>query len=270
MNNIKKLKKFDTKRIPRKFYNGLLKLFYKLGIDGNDFIDDFIHNYLSYAYKQSQKRTDIYLATGFGRRYLEKYLKEIKSIPKPTKKTNHKTLIGELMDLAEKYRNGIIPIYGKIGSFNSLFNKIKLPSKDITARSLLEKLIRVGVIEKIDNKHIHFITSLPPLGFNEPDDIIRILSNNMNRLCHTLLRNMNVEKNDDGVIQISIWSNSIDPKNHKGCTDSLREEVRKCMKNCEQILIGFEEKGLSKKTAEANNIEIGLSVFIFKNPNDTI
>ena len=266
MKNIISLKNFDLKKIPQKYHDGIIRLFYKLDIDGNEFIDDFIHSYISYAYEQSKKRSDVYLSTGFGRRYLENYLNKVKSKTKKLKKTNHKTLIAQLMEYAERQPDGIITIYGKHMSFSAAFNSIESYPNEITARSMLDKLVRVGVVERVDKKHIRFVTSLIATGLNDPDDIIRQLSDTLNRLCHTLLHNMDVERNDDGLTQISLWSDAIAPEDYQPCSDELRDEVRKCMKNCENILRKFEKKGLSKKTAEANNIELGISAFIFKNP----
>jgi len=266
MRNVLPIKNYDLKKISQKFHDGIIKLFYKLGIDGNEFIDDFIHSYISYAYEQSKKRSDVYLSTGFGRRYLENYLNKIKSKTKNLKTTNHKSLIAQLMEYAELHPNGIITINGKYRSFSAAFNAVDSYPNEITARSMLDKLIRVGVVERVDKKHIRFVTSLPAIGLNDPDDVIRNLSGTMNRLCHTLLHNMDTEKNNDGLTQMSRWSNAISPEDYQSCSDELRDEVRKCMKNCEYILIKYEKKGLLKKTAEAKNIELGISAFIFNNP----
>jgi len=266
MSQILDLKNFDLKKIPSKFHDALFILFYKLGIDGNEFIDDFIHGYIGYAYSQSRKHNDIHLSTGFGRRYIQNYINNIKSRTNPLKKISHKTLIKRLMEVAETSSGGIITIRGKENSFNAVFSSIDAYSKDITARSMIDKLIRVGVLEAVDKNHIRFVTSLLSTGLNDPDDIIRHLADNLNRLCHTLLYNMDVESNDDSLTQLTIWSDRINPEKQGLCIDALREETRNYLKNCERILLSYEQKGLDKKEVEALGIELGISTFIFNNP----
>jgi len=258
--------KFDLKKLPEKFYDGLSQLFHKLGINGNDVIDDFIHSYINYAYKQSKKRTDIYSSTGFGRKFVNNYFNNIKLKSKPQIAKNHETLISALQALFNSSKTGAINIRGKENSFNSAFNIVRQPYNNISAQAMLNKLIRVGILEKSDDKRIKLVTTLPTKGLNEPEDIIRLLTDNMNRLCHTLLHNMSIKENDDGLTQSSYWSNSIDPMHYESCKILLREEIRRCIKNCSVILDEFEKKGLSKEAAETKNIEFGVSAFIFKNP----
>lgn len=259
-------KKFDLKKMPEKFYDGLSQLFHKLGINGNDVIDDFIYSYINYAYKQSTKRTDIYSSTGFGRKFVNNYFNNIKLKSNSQIEKNHKTLISELQVLFSKSNTGVIKIRGKEDSFNSAFNLVRLPYNNITARAMLNKFITIGIVEKTDDSHIKFVSSLPTKGQNEPSDIIRLLTDNMNRLCHTLLHNMIVKENDKGLTQSSYWSSSIEPKHHQLCTNELREETRKYIKNCSLIIEKFEKKGFTQKTVETENEEIGVSAFIFKNP----
>lgn len=264
----------DTNKIHKKLYDGLSKLFYKLGVDGNVVVDDFIYSYLEYAFTQSSIKNDAYLSTGFGRKNINSFLEKTnlkkqsnqKTINQESIKSSYETLVGILETFAKSHKDEVIPIYGKYDSFNCAFNVIRKPSNNISAKSMLNKLIRVGILELVDPKHVKFITTLPTRGLNAPEDIVRLLSDNINRLCHTLLHNMSVEINDDGLTQSSYWSNSINPKNYEPCKTQLREQIRMCMKNCSKIIDSFEEKGFSKQDAESKNIEFGVSAFIFKNP----
>ena len=268
MLHILDIKNFDLKKIPPKFYDALFILFFKLGIDGNEFIDDFIRGYIAYVFNKTGKKNDIYAATGFSRRYIYNYVNDIISQNKSINNTNianHKSLIKRLMEIAENFPDGIIPIRGAHNSFHAAFSSIETFSKDITARAMMDKLIRVGVLEAVDKNHIRFVTSLLSTGLNDPDDIIRHLANNLNRLCHTLAYNMDVENNDDSLTQLTIWSDRISLEKQGLCIDDLREETRNYLKNCERILLSYEEKGLAKKEAEALGIELGVSAFIFNN-----
>lgn len=259
-------KKFDLKKIPKRFYDGLSPLFHKLGINGNDVIDDFIYSYIDYAHKHlSQKRTDIYTSTGFGRKFVNNYFNKIKLKSNPQIAENHKTLIGALQVLFDKSQTGVIKIRGKENSFNSAFNLVRLPYNNISAQAMLNKFIRVGILEKIDDQYIKLLSTLPKAGLNDPDDAIRVLVDTMNRLCRTILHNISIKKQGNSLVQRSYWSNAINPKDYQYCIDELSEETRKYLKNCSIIIDKFEKKGLSKEEAETKNTELGVSAFIFRN-----
>lgn len=258
--------RFDVKKIPPKFYDGLCRLFYQLGINGNDVIDDFIYAYIDYAHQQSHKRTDIYSATGFGRKFVNNYFNKITFKSNPQVAQNHQTLIGALQMLFAQSENGLIKIRGKTNSFNSAFNLVRSPNNNISAQAMLNKFIRVGILEQVDETQIKMISTLPETGLNDADDIIRLLTDNMNRLCHTLLHNLNINDNKDTLVQSSYWSNNIALEFHKDCTDELREQTRKYLKNCSRIIDQYEHKGPVKNDVETQTIELGVSAFVFNNP----
>lgn len=261
------MKKNYINDIPKKLYDGLSKVFHQFGIDGNDVVNSFINSYLELAFKQSPIKNDVSLSTGFGRRYIKTYLENIKPATEIKSKTrsNHETIIILLKSLADDSKDGVIPIYGKYDSFNSIFNTVRKPSNNVSARSMIDKLIRVGIIKKIDTKHIQFVTTLPPKGLNSREDATRIFSEAIYRLCCTILHNITVKNHKDTLVQMSYWSNAINPEHYKTCTDELSEETRRYLKNCSIIIDKFEEKGLSKNVADTENIELGVSAFIFQN-----
>lgn len=84
-------------------------------------------------------------------------------------------------------------------------------------------MIRVGVLESLDDEHVRFVTTLHSKGANNPDDIIRQLSNNINRFCQTLFHNMNIEENDDSLFQIEYLSNDIDSIDHQDFINETRK-----------------------------------------------
>ena len=155
------------------------------------------------------------------------------------------------------------------------------------AEFLVMNMARIGVLEKVDDKHVRFVTTLPSKGANSPDDVIRVLSNNMNRLFHTLSHNMNIEKKSDGMLQLEYWSNGIDPEDYqefiKRSNDSARKFMQENQKNVEYFEIKAKQRAADrvksnmskngynmtqdevKPDTEPKRIEIGVSVFIFKN-----
>lgn len=63
-------------------------------------------------------------------------------------------------------------------------------------------MIRIDILEIADYTHVQFVTTLQKKWMNNPDDIIRQLSNNVNHLCQTLSHNMNINDNNDSFLQL--------------------------------------------------------------------
>lgn len=258
--------RFDVKKIPPKFYDGLCRLFYQLGINGNDVIDDFIYAYIDYAHQQSHKRTDIYSATGFGRKFVNNYFNKITFKSNPQVAQNHQTLIGALQMLFAQSENGLIKIRGKTNSFNSAFNLVRSPNNNISAQAMLNKFIRVGILEQVDDNYIKLISVFIKGGLNDPDDAIRVLTDTMNRLCRTILHNINIQHRCEALVQRSYWSDDIDPNQYQSCIDQLNEETRTYLQNCSRIIDRYEYKGPVNNKAETQTRELGVSAFVFNNP----
>ena len=138
MHKILDLKNFDTKKIPPKFYNGLAKLFYQLGINGHDVVEDFTYSYLDYAIKQSSVKSDIYLTTGFGRRYLDKYLKNINLKQSTFPAMSYTQLIKKLYAVSRQLKDGIILIYGKFSSYAATYEEAKSRENIVSSQSMLK------------------------------------------------------------------------------------------------------------------------------------
>ena len=254
----------DTIRLPENFYQGLSALLLELGIDGHDFIEDFTKHYLQTAADKYSKSTDIYNATGFSEYTAKKHL-EHKTTTNPVRKLYYYNLITTIKDLCEQSEDGCIPIYGKFNSFNATFSKCHATDNTITAPSMLKKLIKAGYIERVEPKKIKFISTLPKLGQNGKNEIIKLLSNLIYRASSTLLHNLLAKENKDTLFQMSYFSKLIHPDNFKKLSDELRTEQRKDYCKYQKIIDGYEEQGSACKLVESLNNEIGISSFIFNN-----
>jgi len=268
MTNIFYLKNFSSKNLPPKFYRGLGSLLHELGIDGNDVVEDFIAQYVNYAYQQSKTKSSVYLSTGFSRHIVKKYLNKNGVVEKQKKRSlYYNLLLGELKKLSQQYPDGLIPIYGKFGSYTSAFNHTKSPDNIITAKSMLDNLITAGIVEKVEKK-IRFLTSLQTKSLLNPNSIINTLADLMYRVSKTIQHNINAPSTDETMFQMSYFSNSISKKNRRKLTDELRELARRHFREYQALIDGHEETDISKQEVVDLNNEIGISAFIFNNDNE--
>ncbi len=268
MNNLFKLENFTRRKLPTKFYSGLSALLQDLGIDGNDVVEDFISSYVNHAYKKSQTKSSVYLSTGFSRHVVKKCLEESKVKPTSSKLSLHyDLLVRELVKLSKKHENGLIPIYGKFGSYTSAYNQTKPPDNIITSKSMLEALINSGIVSK-KKKNIYLHSSLPTKSNNTKLYLINIISNLMFRLSKTIQYNLNAKTTDESLFQMTYLSNSIKPSKRKELTDGLRELARQHFEEYQALIDSYEDTELSNQAIENLNNEIGISSFIFNNINE--
>ena len=264
MTDLKLLESKASKKLPDTLYKGLSIMFYEIGIDGKDVVNDFMNYYILHAYEKSNKLNNVYADTGFSKHMVDKFIKQSCYKPSPEKKKYYKSLISDLKDLSEKYSDGLIPIHGKFRSYTFVFNESRPSTNELTAPSMLKRLIRIGVVEK-KGKYLKFINTMPQRGCLNMDIALEVFANTVHRIANTLSHNMKTESNDNSLFQASYYSTQISPENYKLATDDLRVELRKCIHNCQNIIEGYEEKGFSKKLAEFQSIELGASAFIFLN-----
>lgn len=268
MTNIFSLENFQTGKLPKKFYQGLTALLHDLGIDGNNIVDDFIAQYIHYAHQKTSTKSSVYLSTGFSRHIVKKYL-DANNLYKKHKKRSfyYGLLLAELQKLSSQYHDGLIPIYGEFGSFTATFDNTKQPGNIITSKSMLNQLITIGVVEKVENK-IRFLTSLQSRGLFTADAIIDLLASLMHQLSQTLLHNFNAKSADDTLYQMSYLSNSIRPDKRQELTDKLRELARQHFREYQQLIDSYEETDISIQEIENLNNELGISTFIFNNDTE--
>jgi hypothetical protein len=256
---------FKNDKLPRQFFIGLSELFLELGIDGHQFVQDFTRHHLQTAAQSSTRLTDIYNRTGFSEYTSKKFLNNSDTKYYPKRKQYYRSLINEIKELCQKSKDDSIPIYGKHHSYVAAFNYANATDNSITAPSVLQKLIKAGIVEKLKNKRIRFITSLPTTGLNNTDDITKLLAVMINRISSTLLHNLITDNSEDTLFQMTYYSNAIHPDNRKTLTDRLREEQRKDFLKYQKIIDAYEEQGLQRKQVESLDQEVGVTSLIFNN-----
>ncbi len=253
----------NNSKLNDRFFEGLCDLFLELGIDGHQFINEFTKHYVKRAAEASETNSDIYNSTGFSPYTAKKHLRKSENIDYPKRKQYYYILINRIKELCEHSKDGCIPINGTHQSYVSAFNDANTADNTITARSMLRKLVKAGLVEQIENKKIKFLNSLPQSGLNKKEDIIRQLSDLVNRISATFLHNFLAKNNDETLFQMSYFSNAVHPDNIKKLIDKLRNEQRKDFKKYQKIIDSFEEKGLNRILVESLNLEIGVTSFTF-------
>ena len=260
--------------LPDYFFEGLSELLLEIGIDGYDFINEFTRHYVLCAAKNTKKKTDIYNATGFSEYTAKKYLNDADHKTYPKRKQYYRSLINRIKELCERSKDGCIPIYGAHRSYISAYDDTNSATNVTTAASMLNKLIKAGFVEKIDEKNIRFVTSLQTKGFNNQEDFIRVLSDLVSRASSTLLHNLLAKNSDDTLFQMTYFSNAVHPDNHQELSNWLREEQRNDFRKYQKKIDSFEEKEFIRKWVQSLNQEIGVTSLIFntqsrKNHEDT-
>ncbi|HPI96546.1 MAG TPA: hypothetical protein PK055_11530 [Gammaproteobacteria bacterium] len=268
MENIFTSQEFEKSKLPTNFYKSLSSLLFDLGIDGNDVVEDFISHYISHAYEQTKTKSSVYLTTGFSRHIVKKYLEEKETHSKSNSKFMHQTvLLAELHKLSKKYDDGLIPIYGKFGSYTSTFNRVKPQDNIITSKTVLDILISSGKVKK-KGEYIQFISSLGRKGLRDKASIINTLAISMARMSNTIQHNYHAKTNEETLFQASYFSTLIKPENRRKLTDKLRELTRKHFREYQALIDSYEETDLTPKEVEDLNNEIGISTFIFDNEKE--
>ena len=174
--------------IPLVFHQTISKLFFLLGINGKEYVDDFIVSYIKHAKSKTHKNSDVYAVTGFGRRIVEKNLYRMKQQHSPYQNM-HLCIVNELEKQSRKNTLALIPIrsISKVDkykrdlgikntmTFMDIFNIHQNPSTNITPKSMLRQLIRVGILVKHDKHCVMFQSRLLGKGLRTSEDVIRNL-----------------------------------------------------------------------------------------------
>ena len=253
-----------SSKLPKQFYQGFCELLMELDIDGDDFINDFTRYYVECAANKFKSKTDIYNATGFSEYTARKHLGDTEYKVCSKRKLYYSILINYIKEMCEKSKDGCIPIRGKHKSYVAAFDDAHATDNTITGPSVLKKLIKAGVVEKIDEKNIKFITSLQTKGLSNKSDILKLLANLINRISGTVLHNLLAKNNEEALFQMSYFSNAVHPDKKRELSDKLREEKRKDYRRYQNIIDSYEEKGSLRKWVESLNQEIGVTSLIFK------
>jgi len=154
-----------------------------------------------------------------------------------------------------------LPMKGESGSFDQL---VSLYSGDITARTILDELIRVGTVEKLD-KHTVRLTGQAYIPQKSENAMIEMIAKHANDLMSTGIHNLENE-NEPARFQRQVT--------YKDIPEDIAEEFREfSAEKSMQLLREFDqwlaEKKSSQKTdSEQKKSRVGVGIYYFKNEND--
>lgn len=247
------------------FYTSVTMLFYELDINGQEFVDQFVDEYIQHAFDELGTKSGVFLQTSFSRRKIDKYFQKSRKAT-PFQDNYYRTIVFELEQLSKELPDGIIPIYEGPKSYKKIANKVIEASKVITAKSLLESMIKRKIVEYHDENHIKFISAVQSGIDNTPDRVIDVFCLTTERLISTLIHNYKAPDLDSTRFQLTINTIHIEEKHHKEVTDLVREKLRKLMREIVEIHEQYEVKTeIDKRRVENANIELGTSAFIYIN-----
>jgi len=150
-----------------KMLRPLVRILIRYGLSYPEFSEVMKQLYVDVANKdysiEARKQTDsrIAILTGLCRKEVHKIKNnlenEFNTYKAPINRAN-RVILGWLKDsefLSLQNKPMIIPLRGESGSFEVL---VKRYSGDITSRAILDELIRIGAVEKVNNNELQLIT----------------------------------------------------------------------------------------------------------------
>lgn len=187
--------------LPDYFFESLTELLLELGMDVHQFIDEFTNHYTMTAAKHYEQKSDIYKANGLSEFTVKKSLND--NDYKTAYKSHYQSLINRIKQLCEQSEDGCILVHGEKNSYMAAFNETNSATVVSAAASTLDKLVKAGVVEKVDNEKIRFISSLNTKELNSPDNIIVLLSNLVSQAPLTPFDNLSLEEIEEALFQMA-------------------------------------------------------------------
>ena len=260
------ISKLGSKRLASNFYLAVTELFFHLDVDGQDFVDDFIENYLDQASQHAKTKGQVLLETGFTRYQVKNYFSGNVKKSSNTEKNFYCHVLDKLRDVCNEAPDKTIPIKNNRVSFNSIFSSIQLSGKIITPKMLMESFIKRGFIEKVDDYNIRFITSIQTGFDNSKAKVIQVFCDTVERLSGTLIHNMNTQDDDIKRNQMSYTSIHVKEEYFEKVNSEVKTILRKALIDCQAVIDSYEEtEDFGKRQVEKQGKEIGVSTFFYIN-----
>ncbi len=158
--------------LPDYFFESLAELLLELGMDDQQFMDEFARHYVMTAAKHYELK-------------------------------NAQSLINRIKQLCEQSEDGNIPVHGEKNSYMAAFNETNPATVVSAAASTLDKLEKAGLVEKVDNDKIRLITSLSTKELNSADDKSTLLSNLFSQAPSTAFDNLSLEDIEEVLFQMA-------------------------------------------------------------------
>ncbi len=261
-------KKFKSQKLTEDFYLAVSELFYELNINGKEFIDHFIVNFINYVERQTERKSDLIISTGFSSYQIDKYLNKNIRMESDSINSFYSELVLKIKDACENSPDGSIPLKGH-KSYSKIFYSFETPMRMVSSQSMLDSLIKKGILKKNENKTISFVQSLPSHRDNTKEHVIMVFNNAVKRLTRTLISNFKESDKEQQLTQTTYFSKHIPLSRFKSTNAELKKLSRRYIEACQEVIDRNEvETEFEKRQIEKLGLELGVSTFIFNTINE--
>lgn len=215
----------------------IAKIILKFHLPRSEFISALDENLVLQAKKQDPDASNVAIAirTGIDRRYISKHLRGEMPVAKPDKMA---VILGDIRWTAHKfYKSDTIPKSGPFRTFQSICEA--RASGTLTYKAILEELIKTKNIQDLGNK-IRVINFKFNNNMNEID-YSQLTATQIDRTVNTLIYNSNKEFQKDKLIQRTIYSTQVHPKNHFQLHIKLEPLIEKQYKEVASLIVRYED-----------------------------
>ncbi len=253
-----------SRDVAASFYLGISELFFELEIDGQNFVDDFILNYLNHAANKVENKGEVQLKTGFTKYQITQYFKGELKRSSNSEKNLYNRILERIKFVTKNNPEKIIPIKRHKHSFTTIFNNLDA-STMLTSKMMLDSLINRGFVEYVDENHIRYISPNPQTFVNTPEKIIQLFCDLTYRASKTLIHNLNAEAGKEKY-QRSLMSDRVPPEKYDVVEKGVKSILEKAYKECQELIDANEVTDeFAIKQVEKLGQELGFSAFYFNN-----
>jgi len=270
-NNITQLHRvFGSHKLAQDFYFSVCSFFYEMDVNGQEFVDEFVDNYIEHINNKSKRLSDVILETGFSKSMIQKSLDGVRHSRQYNTRTFFFDMMMEIKQICDKNSNKTMLLKGSYDSYTQLFYRLEPSTKNLAPKSFLEHLIKRGIVRLYDQFSIQLMSTIPTHHENTKEKMMSLFSLEIQRFTHTLMRNFKTQSDDKRNYQQTLVSKYIHPDKHDRVRLELKELVRKHWIDYQALLDSHEEPtDFGKKKAEKTGAELGISTFIYNiNPNE--
>ena len=261
---------FGSYKLAEEFYFAVSAFFYEMDINGQVFIDSFIEKYIKHVQSKTDRISDIILNTGFTKTMVKNTMDGLTNSKQFSTKSFFSEMLNDIKRICERSVDMTIKIKGKGNSFNSIFYKNELSTRQLSSGSFLDLMIKRGILKKIDKNTVQLVQSFPTKHVNTKEKCLNTFTVILERLTHTLIRNHKAVDAESENFQQWYRSKHVDPSMHDVLRLKLTELARKHWLEYQELIDSHEvETEFKKNRVEKTGAEIGISTFDYDiNPTE--
>jgi hypothetical protein len=255
---------YDGPQLSEEYFLSLCEFFFEMDINGQRFVEDFIDSYIKHINENTERVSDVIMNTGFTKSLIENSLKGIKKNRQFVIRSFFGEMIEEIQKICSRNKDGTMKIKGPNNSFTGTFYRLEPSTKQVTSQSFLDYMIKRGIVERVGENSIRFLTSSPTSHFNTKEKMLTLFSNVVSCFSKTLIKNHHAKTPADEYFQQSYRSWHIPPERHDEARIKLTKLLRKQWGEVQDLIDSFEvTTEFEKNRIEQTGAELGVSAFVY-------